>query len=116
MLARPDAVSRKPGRSNGRLVASRMYSANRLTKSTPSRRALKDKAQRTACEEADIRDHRQRAAADPPEPEGHACEADRGQQEARQIERPPRRLAHVLDKQIDQEHAERADRDIDKKN
>ena len=82
----------------------------------PGMTHIKDKAQRTACEEADIRQHWQRAAADRLEPEGEACEAERGQHKPRQIERPPRRLAHVLNKQIDQQDAEHADRDIDKKN
>ena len=82
----------------------------------PGMTHIMDKAQRTAYEQADIHQHRQGAAADRLEPEGEACEPDRGQHKPWQIERPPRRLAHVLDKQIDQQDADHADWDIDKKN
>src|SRR5207248_10470634 len=81
----------------------------------PGMTHIKDKAQRTSCEEADIRQHWQRAAADRLEPEGEACEPDRGQHKPRQIERPPGRLAHAPNKQIDLQYADDADRDIDKK-
>ena len=76
---------------------------------------IENEAQRADREQPDICRRRQRAAAHRLEAESKAGQPDPDQSEAGQVEGPPGRVAHVLDEQIDQQDAERADRNVQEK-